>query len=470
MNLKKIRFTLFIVCCFHAMAGQVLLSSHHLDLKRPREYQEILAAAEAKNRALVVYAADKNTVTALRYTRALFYKDSLAAPRPTGDYTFMAGYSYAGNGSPQVYWASEDYKKILAVQYDFDTRNVTDYSFEMPFNNELILASFSQDNAFYIVTLHHTADKLKLYIFNDDKYVARTIDFSAYPFTDANNAKTTLNSLLLRYPLQKIEGTGFNALPGTGSKLKLYVAQGSIVLTLDNNPAFTQLFTITTATWALSQKTVPQPPLHGTAKTNSFYHREKLYQLAVNDEELALCATEPATGIVLQTYTATTNDTIAFKNSPLLLQTGSQRGSEIKNTRRFLRRAATGNAALSVYRTPNDLMVIAGAIRNIVPAGEAILGAALTGTIISGDELADYMPDPENIQSVYFESLFDDNFKHKALPQQRLAVDYISQFMGSNNNISLETVIPFDYYYLLGYYDARAKQYILLKFEDDRAY
>jgi len=464
MNLKNILSALLLLCCFQGIFGQSVLATHTLELKKTRDYHEITAAPEANNRGLTVFAADKNVVTALRYTRVLYYADSLAAERPdTNEYDLIAGYSYNTEGQPSAYWASSDYKKIQEVHFDFEAKTVTDYFYELPFKDEDILTSFSENNAFYIVTLPKLGSKLKLYIFNQGKYVQRTLDFSKFSFTNPDNKATSFNRLLDSYPLQKIDKGTYTPLPATVSKIKFYVTNNAIVLSLNQNPAFTQLFTIDASTYAITENIIPQIIVKD-ADANSFLHEQKLYQVVLNRDEIVLSRTNLDSVQDTKTLRAGAEDTIAFKNSPLLEQTDNKRDSEFKNTKRFLRRADGGSAAVSVYQTPNDLLVVTGAIRYVVPAENVAMGVA----VMAAAGIDPYEMYPSNTQSVYFESLFDDEFNHKPLPQQRLAADYIGQFMSQNErNIALQSVFKYDYYYVLGYYDARAKKYVLVKFQDD---
>ncbi|KGO84644.1 hypothetical protein Q765_20515 [Flavobacterium rivuli WB 3.3-2 = DSM 21788] len=469
MTIKKILTTLLITCCLQNAFSQVVLSAHNIDLKKSRDYHEILTAPEAKNHGVVVFASDKNTVTALQYTRVLYYKDSIATERPDADeYDFMAGYSYNENGQPSAYWASSDYKKIQELHFDFETKTVTDYNFALPFTNEQILSTFSENNYFYIITLPKLGSKLKLYAFYEGRYLLRLLDFSAFTFKDADNHPTTLSKLLGDYSVQKVENA-YTPLPPAAAKVKLYVSEKAIQFTFDQNPAYTQIFTVNTSNYSVTEKVIPQLIIK-EGKSNSFLHNQKLYQVTLNDEELNLSATNILNGEVIKTYEAGKEDTITFKNSPLLEQTGDRRGNEFKNTKKFLRKAAMGDAAVSVYQTPNDIMVVTGSIRNIMPAGDLILGAMMSGATIasgvgSGDMSGMF---PGNNQNVYFESLFDDSFNHKPLPQQRLAADYIGQYIaGHEKAVSMQTVFKYDYYYVLGFYDAKAKKYVMVKFQDD---
>ena len=46
-----------------------------------------------------------------------------------------------------------------------------------------------------------------------------------------------------------------------------------------------------------------------------------------------------------------------------------------------------------------------------------------------------------------------------------LAVDFISQFI-NENDVTLQSVFPFENYYILSYYDSKKKEYVMRKFED----
>ncbi len=464
MNFKNILTALLVACCIQGVFAQAVLSSHNLDLKKLRDYHEIMPAPEANDHGRAVFAADKTTVTALRYTRVLYYSDSLAAPRPDEDeYDFMAGYSYDPNGQPSVYWASSNMKKMQEMHFNFESKKVTEYFYEFPFKDEDIISTFSENNSFYIITLPKLGAKLKLYIFNEGRYVQRMLDFSKFSFTDRNDKPASFNRLIDQYALQKVETGTYIQLPVTSSKIKLYVTGQDIVLSFNHNPSFTQLFTIDAATYSVTERIIPQVELKD-GKANSFLLGENLYQVILNKGALALSRTNIDSLPLTKTLKAGAEEVIAFKNSGLLEQRENNRGGEFKSTKKFLRRANGGEAAISVYQTPNDLLVVTGAIREVVPAENVVMGVAMMAA--AGIDPSSMFP--ANIQILYFESLFDDHFNHKPLPQQRLAADYIGQYMAQNEkNISLQTVFKYDYYYVMGYYDARAKEYILVKFQDD---
>lgn len=469
MTVKKLLTGLIILCCLQTAFSQVVLSTHKLEMKKSGIYHDAMAAPEAKNHGLVVFAADKETVTALRYTRVLYYNDSLVAPRPgVNDYDMLAGYSYDENEHPSAYWASVDFTKIAEQRFDFDTGDVTDYTFDMVYKDESILITFSGNNSFYIITKANKGSKLYVYVFNGGKYLKHALDFSGYEFKNAKNSHATLSSLLDEYGIQKMENPDFNPLAVTAGKIKLYLNDDAIQLSLDHNTGFTQLFTISKANFSISETKVQQKALED-GKSNSFVHDDKLYQVVLDKKELSLTATDLKSGIELNTYRVSADDSIAFKNSDLLEQTDNKGAKIYKNTQKFLRKAAWGLPAISVYKTPEDVLVVTGAIRQSTPAGEVILGSVATiGMVATGTGVDGFGMFNDHTQSIYFESLFDENFTHKPLPQQRLAADYIGRYIYEHRKeISFQTVFSYDYYMVLGYYDVKAKTYVLVKFQDD---
>ncbi|MEL1246359.1 hypothetical protein AAEO56_18950 [Flavobacterium sp. DGU11] len=463
--MKKILAVLLLLA-FHTGQAQIPLFSTTLELKRGTDYHQSLAATDTAYSQFAVFISDKESLKALRLNGALFFKDSLTTTRPVKDYDFMAGYSFT-NGKPGVYWASADLKKLQGLYFDFENSTVGRANFEMPYaEDEEILTTFSEYNSFYILTLPAKKDELKCYIFNKGTYTIKTIDFSGFAFTNEKSKKTTLNALISYYSLQKIEAHGFTDLATSSQKIKLYALKDSFLLTLDHNPGYTQIFTINNEDYTITQKIYTHSVLTESADANSFYIEGKLYQLKLNNEEIALTATTLSNTADSKNYHATAEETIGFKNSPLLSQTGNDSPDEFRDTKKFLRRAGSSGIAISVYRTPDDLLVTAGGVRTILPAGDVILGA---GLVLAGGS-SDMFGDGHELQTNYFESLFDDAFNHRPYVLPTLAIDNIGRYTGGNKNLTLQTVTPFKGSYILGFYDTKARRYLLRKFDDEFAY
>ncbi|MEZ0007312.1 hypothetical protein ABH942_002693 [Flavobacterium sp. 28YEA47A] len=464
--MKKILLTLFTLCCINLSFGQTLLASHPLELKKATSYHQIINAVNNQNQVFA-FASDKEKLKVLKFSNALFFKDSLSVSRPDKSYEAMVGFSFEDNGNPYLYWSSEDYTKIQSLYFDFNNRTSSTASYQVSFKNEDILSVFSENNSFYILSLIQKEDKLKFYCFNKGQLEEKTVDFSSFKFIDENGKSSTFSKLIKENAIEKIDTRSSNPLFQSVSKIKFYVTGKQMVLTFDATSR-TQLFDIDLTTFAISEKTIPSLTIKGSgAQSNSYLHNNKLYQIKANGEELAIAAADVATGEQLKNYTATPKDSISFRNSPLYSQTGNQRGQELKTTKKFFQRLNNSYLGITVYKTPASIMVTAGGIRDVSSTGGILLGLSTTVAMaVSGSYYApDDMFDSQNMQTVYFEGLFDDKFEHKKGPQQGLAVDYISQFL-YENNVSLVSVFPYKDYFIMGYYDSKKKEYALRKFED----
>ncbi|MGK4566369.1 hypothetical protein [Flavobacterium sp. 3HN19-14] len=467
--MKKILFILIALFCVNGF-GQTILSSHYLKLNKPVSKQQFLTAVNKGNQQVFVFASDKENQTCYKYNSALFYKDSLSTLRPDNDeYASLSGFSFDKAGNPEIYWTSDDYKKILASHYDFESKKATSIPYTLDFNGEEITNSFSENNIFYVITLEKTKPLLKIYMLHDGQMEVKTLDFSPYSFIDNDNSIVGFEKIIERNPIEKVDTKTLNPLLTGVSKSKLYVYDDKFVLALDYNTALTQVLEIDLSTFSISEKSVVKPVLKKAAKSNSYYMDGKLYQFVVNDTEMALSAIDLNTGVLpLKTYNISENDSIAFSNSPLYSQTGNHRSRELKNTKKFLRRVSDSDIGLTVYKTPNDILLTVGGIREVASTGGIILGVTvgvgmvMTGTGAPIDGLLD-----NETQAVYFEGLFDESFEHKNLEQQRLASDYISQFLQDHYAISNEIIFPYKDFFIMGYYDSDAKQYIMRKFRDD---
>lgn len=464
--MKKIFLSLFALCCINLSFGQTLLASHPLELKKAASYHQIINAVNNQNQVFA-FASDKEKLKVLKYSNALFFKDSLSVSRPDKSYDAMVGFSFEDNGNPYLYWSSEDYTKIQSQYFDFSNRTSSIASYQVSFKSEDILSAFSENNSFYILSLIQKEDKLKFYCFNKGQLEEKIVDFSSFKFIDENGKSSTFSNLIKENSIEKIDTRSSNPLFQSVSKIKFYVTGKQMVLTFDSSSR-TQLFDIDLTTFAISEKTIPSLAIKGNGgQSNSYLHDNKLYQIRVNEEELAIAAVDIATGEQLKNYTASPKDSISFRNSPLYSQTANQRGQELKNTKKFFQRLNNSYLGITVYKTPTAVMVTAGGIRDVGSTGRILLGiSSSVAMAISGSY---YTPegifDSQNMQTIYFEGLFNDKFEHKKGPQQDLAVDYISQFL-SENNASLVSVFPYKDYFIMGYYDSKKKEYALRKFED----
>lgn len=124
---------------------------------------------------------------------------------------------------------------------------------------------------------------------------------------------------------------------------------------------------------------------------------------------------------------------------------------------------------ISIYNTPNYNLFTIGGVREVASGGNIALGFGLTLGGIMGGVLIDpsAVMESGNIQTIYFESYFDKNFKHLNKPFRPLYIDALGEFL-IENRPSVQNIYPFKNYVILNYYDSKSKEFVMRKFKDKK--
>ena len=454
------------------LLSQTVLTTYPLELKKSKEYKQIVNAENTITHDVFVFASDKESVTILKYNSALFLTDQYTLSRPDLSYKIISGYSFNEEGNPTIYWSSQDLKNILAVQYDLNAKTTYLSNYYSSYSNQDIVTSFQENNTFYILSLKNLEQKMLLYVYKDGKKEEKILDFTAFKFQNNSTEVLKLNQILEVCPIEKIETNQFNPLFKGTEKTKLYVLKNRLLLTLDHNYKETQAFDIDLNTFEIQEKKFPQPATKKqNGLSNSYYHENKVYQLTSNEDELLFEIKEYQSSQTIMSIPVSKKDTIPFKNSPLWIQMSGQKPRELKNTAKFLQRMLFLNVGLTVYKTPKAILITLGGTNNGQSNYDLSTGinASVSGNFTDiAYELLNY----SGPTTVYFESVFDKKLQHSKQDQEPLAIDFISRFREEHFEVSLSSMIRYKNYYILGYYDTYTKQYTMRKFIDgfDRSF
>jgi hypothetical protein len=462
---KIILFFILFQCV--SLSSQTLLATFPLELKKSKEYKQIINAENTVNHDVFVFASDKETLTIVKYNSALFLSSQYSLERPDLKYKLLTGYSFNEEGNPSLYWFSENLKELMAVQYDLNTKTASHYNYYQSYSNESIISTFQANNTFYILSQKELEQKLKLYIFKEGKKEEKILDFQPFKFQNKKTEVLSLNQILDVCPIEKIETSQFNPLFKGTQKTKMYVLKNRLLLTFDHNSKETQTFDIDLNTFEIQEKKFPQPATNKqTGLSNSYYHENKIYQLISNEDQLLFDIKNYPSSEIVKSFAVSKTDTIPFKSSPLWIQMDGQKPKELKNTAKFLQRLLFANIGLSVYKTPKAILITIGGTND----GQNNYTNFSSGinTAFSGDftDIAYDLLNSSGPTTVYFESLFDKKLQYSKQAQEPLAVDFISRFREEHFEVTLPSLIRHKNYYIFGYYDVYAKQYVMRKFID----
>lgn len=461
--MNKYSFILFFCCVFGKVSAQTILNQFPLELKKSSNYSQIFNAHNTQNE-FFTFVSDKEKCWLLKYNSALFFKDSLSVNRPEKDFEFMCGVTFSANGNPNLFWASKDFQKTKLIHFDLEKQRTSQLIYENDFSKEKVVDVFSAENAFHILTIT-PENKLKFIRFSNIGKEEFIVDLDLK--NPDNNTKTNADLVpsIFDLGIAVIDAQTFIPLQQATAKVKRYRDNGEYILTIDKNNS-TTVCRIVLADFSLKKEQFVYEKLEKDSGSNSFLHQNILYQLTANSDKLVLKAIDLPSKNVINFYTATAKDEISFKNSPIYLHSNSK-PRILKKTAQMLSRIDVNNLGISVYSTTNYNLFTIGGVRHIPSSGNILLGIGLSvgGAMIgSSVDMMDFM-ESSNLQSIYFESLFDAKFNHLKTPFLPLYADALGEFM-DENNFTIQNIYPYKNFVILNYYNPKSKEIVLRKFED----
>nr|WP_294785921.1 hypothetical protein [uncultured Flavobacterium sp.] len=457
---------LFLAFIYSTLSlSQTVLTSYPIDLKTAKEECETLNAENTITHDVFVFIASASNFTILKYNSALFLNDQFVTTRQYVENRSMVGYSFSEDGNPTIYWFSPKDQNIIVIKYYLETKTTRALKFSLPIEEQSIISQYQKDNNFYLILKYKEKQALTVYVFKNGVADEKLLDFSSFTFRDRRTQQKTFNQILNENPIEKMDSGEYNPLYKAVSKSKLYTLPNRLILTLDQSPRKTQLFDINLENSEIKEKTFLQPLGHKNAKTsNSYYHENKLYQINLNSNELLFDIKDYTSGEVEKSFHITKNDSINFKNSPLLSQIENRKPKIIKKTSSFLKELASVDAGISVFKNKKNLFITLGG------TGSNSRTFAANGFNMFDDSFGDFAsPNYYNIESnysVFFESVWTKKLETTTETHEALAADKIYYFIDTHKEIFIPNILKLNNYSVLGYYDTAAKEYVLRKFTD----
>lgn len=467
--MKKI--LLFLLLIYKsALFSQTVLTTYPMDLKKTDANNKILNAENKVTHDVFAFIAKKQTITILKYNSALFLTDQYTASLLNLENKSIIGYSFSEDGNPTLYWSSLDLNEIIVIKYFLENKTFKALKFKFPDSNQYVISSFQKNNLFYLLTKNLLEQTLTLYTLKGSTVEEKIFDFSDFLFQNKNTQKISFNKIVEVFPIEKMETSDYNPLFKSTQKSKVYMFDQRLILTLDHNPTKTQVFDLNFENNTIIEKNFAQPILKKAKRSsNSFFHENKMYQLTTDADSLLFEIKDYDSGLTIKNSSIDKNDTIRFKNSPLLLQRKNGRLKELRKTKKFLQYLSYLDVGISVFKNKkNTLITFGGTPKNYFIANYS---NTTTGFEEYDDEYQQLFPKSNYIsnirtETVFFESSWDTNFEYNNQEPTPLAIDAISYFLSQHKEATLENTIKFKEYYILGYYDTTAKEYVMRKFKD----
>lgn len=491
--MKKL-FQLLSLLCSSMLLSQTILNTYPIDLRNnlkdtkfisssvfsnSTEDNQIISVENEKTHEVFVFIKDIEKITILQYNSALFLKRECVFLLQNLKGKSIIGCSFNKVGDPTLYMTLAIPSNVLydfvnkipfvfSFKFDLESKTHTVSSFKFP-ANEFAVTTFQTNNSFYILAQHRIMHGLIVYAFQDAKIAKKGFDFSSFSFQDRKGKIYNFNDLIKAYPIEKIDVFDYNPLDKVVKESKLYIHKNHIILTLDHNHKKTQAFDINLENNELIEKNFPKSVLQDLKKmSNSFYQDGQLYQINTSKSELLLDIKDFNSDLTLKTIRVLNEGDKRSKNAPLFIQTDLRNPHEIRSPKRFLQYLQTLDIGLSVFKNKENTFITFGGVPKPKKQGDSFQHQ---NYIVNGFDEEDEVFNQnfstiEHFKTVYFSRTLDRNFDFLNQEQQPLGINKLYYFLSTNKNITLENILKFKDYYILGYYDTKLKQYVMRKFTD----
>lgn len=460
----KKQFLLFCIFYNTVLLSQTVLNSYPLHLNPPLKSSQLINIQDEKTKDVYVFAADNKYVNILKYNQSLFLTNHYTDSIKNADKRVIMGHSISEDGNPILYWATENLRNLRIVKYYLDLKNTRTLNFDFPINNEYIISSFQKNNIFYVLSKETNQQHLLLYEFNNGKCEVKMFDLSEIVFQNDTGQNMAFNTVLQYYPMEKMDSDQFNPIDKAANKSKMYVLDHEIILTFDYSSKKTQIVSLNMETLAVTGKHILQPISKKASKTsNSFLYENKLLQIKANNDEFLFDVKDLGWGKTLSSITIEKKDTIRFKNSPLFIQINGKKPQKIKKTSAFLKQLSNLNSGISAFKNQNNIFISFGGFAEYEVSGYNYGSNNFFADI--GYDFGSYSQ--YTTKMVYFDAMFTSNFEFISNPTfGPPVIDNLYYYLSTQRDISLQSILNRQDYYILGYYDNRLKQYIMRKFTD----
>ncbi|MEZ4840249.1 MAG: hypothetical protein R2821_01680 [Flavobacteriaceae bacterium] len=495
--IKKI--AVYILLCVGTVTfAQQELTSFKVGMKKSNSFvKDALPIIDESNGNISLFLVDTKNVYGYLFNDQFQIIDSLQLENKNRKYKSIIGHSINTDNEYGIYLTNnfEDEFAVVNFSYEKDTSYIKE--FEIDLKDETFVQTLNYNHKLYILSITKKTSIINIYTLNNngvsDKH---SIDFADSKFIDRKDKEIPLYELLVPSSsilkggaiisnskkiadVVRIKNDILNPVDITAGLSKLYLHNNKVLMTFDENENITQLISIDLTTFQKEALQIKKPFYaieSNKKKTNSFIYDDLIFMMATTKDEFTFTVQNLLTQHKIAEYSATENDSIDFKNAPII-QVGSyyDKYREFEKTQKFLRKVYDGDVGISVYK-PNDNyeILLGGKVEYKASGGGMGIGAASIPIASFGAVTVYYNPTHfaynsyTYTKSTFIRGLFDKDFNHVegAFPEN--AYDKIKDFKEEKETTeNAKTVFKYKDFYILGNYTPWPyQQYRLRKFED----
>lgn len=483
-------FNVLMCFCVSILFAQEKLVEFKNDLDDSKySIKEVIPAVNQNNGHISLFFMNTKQVYGYLLNNDFNVIKKISSEDRSRKYNTIIGYSVTDSLNYNLYITNNKNNKFAGINFSFNGGNSVINEFELQNSNEKFIQTVTIKNTCYLLSILRESSVLKVYKLNNiHSQKPYSIDLKNEFFLGSDNNRVSLydlfrtrsNGIFVGTETDKIEEDTPNSIEVVSAEKKLYVIDGKIVFTFDNNRNVTQILTINPIDNSYDIKSFEKPLLKvelRQKKSNSFISDDIIFTIASTNDSLGLKIQDFKSKQILKEFLVARVDTITFKNTPIIQEGGVyDKYRELESSQKFLRKLTSADLGISAYKQREEYLITIGSKKEIKVGGGGMMmpmggfGGIPIATIGSANVFfnpAYYAYNSySTTKSVHIKSLFDLDFNHINGAIKDNSFDKINNHSETGNSTDGKTIFKYKDYFVLGNYFPKTKIYTLKKFED----
>ncbi len=376
------------------IAQEPFLSFDHNVNTLGKKPTQLFSAVFPENDTFLIFIEDSKQLSVYQFDEnGKETAEGFSFPNFAKKYPNIGGYIQE-NGTYTLFLSSTNKKKWAIVTLDFTYKSFNLQEAKLDIKGDRILESLTYNGKHYLFTVQRDTSTFEVYVMDSEGTITtQTFSFEDVDFGGGRRTIPNLDRLLqgsFSREVAIIDSESPIALESSKSNVKFYQEEALVTLTIDSskNTTFYLQFDLennTSSTQTISKASFDKDII--SARSNSFIFEDKLFTLKVSSDEMDFSIYNLDSMENLASFSARKGTPITFKNTPII-QEGGQLDSyrELEKTSKFLRKVATSNPAITVFKENDHYIITLGATQEISNGGPGffVVGGGLAGALVSG--------------------------------------------------------------------------------------
>lgn len=485
--MKKLLLLGVYLCFLYTLSAQKSLAEFKNSLKTSGSaIKDVIPIINETTDDIAIFFADAKNVYGYLFNDQFELQHTLISPEKRRKYKVLIGSSILDNGNYKVFLTNNGHTRFSAMTLSFDDQNHILHEFSLEDINEKFIQTVTYKNKFYLISAAKRAPEKKaysegiyIYTFDEnDKPKRNKIITSESVFLDKNGNGKSLPYLIAPYSnsIKKIEDNVPNSVEVAAGDRKIYLKDNKVIFTLDNNKEFTQIFEVNLETFQASHRSIEKPMKEiekGRKKTNSYLNGNLIFMVASTKDNFIFQVNNYEKDSLINTYSLSKEDTIYFKNTPIIQEGGMYDAyRELESSKKFLRKITSGKIGVSALNVKDLYHITIGGYVEQRTGGMMPMGG-FGGIPLASFGNVNMFFNPtmfaysalSNTKSTRIECLFDEDFDHLGGDVPENAFDKIDSFLSEDVGEG-ETIFSYKDYFIFLDYLPSSKDHVFRKFNE----